>query len=33
MFQMAANRFHLPGENDFKTGSHQDVGIMTTETL
>ena len=31
MFQMAPNRFHLPGENDFKTGSHQDVGIMTTE--
>lgn len=30
MFQMAANRFHLPGENDFKTGSHQDIGIMTT---
>lgn len=32
MFQMAANRFHLPGENDFKTGSHQDIGIMTTES-
>lgn len=32
MFQMAANRFHLPGENEFKTGSHQDVGIMTTES-
>lgn len=32
MFQMAANRFHLPGENDFKTGSHQDIGVMTTDT-
>ena len=32
MFQMAANRFHIPGENDFKTGSHQDIGIMTTES-
>lgn len=31
MFQMAANRFHLPKENDFKTGTHQDIGIMTTE--
>lgn len=32
MFQMAANRFHIPGENEFKTGSHQDIGIMTTES-
>jgi len=31
MFQMAANRFHLPEENDFKTGTHQDIGIMTTD--
>lgn len=30
MFQMAANRFHLPNENEFKTGTHQDIGIMTT---
>jgi len=32
MFQMAANRFHIPKENEFKTGTHQDIGIMTTES-
>lgn len=32
MFQMSANRFHLPGEDNFKTGVHQDIGIMSTES-
>jgi len=32
MFQMAANRFHLPDEDNFKTGVHQDIGIMLTES-
>ena len=29
-FQMAANRFHIPGEDLFQTGTHQDIGIMKT---
>lgn len=31
MFQMAGTRFHLPKEDFFQTGTHQDVGIMDTE--
>ena len=30
MFQDAANRFHIPGEKIFQTGTHQDIGIMKT---
>jgi len=31
MFQMAANRFHLPEEDHFLTEIHQDIGVMETE--
>ena len=30
VFQMSANRFHIPGEDIFQTGTHQDIGIMST---
>jgi ectoine hydroxylase-related dioxygenase (phytanoyl-CoA dioxygenase family) len=30
LFQDAANRFHIPGEKIFQTGTHQDIGIMKT---